>query len=166
MERYPKAYIEYLQHFHRTRDFFECHEVLEAYWKENPSSPYRLTWVGLIQVAVALYHERRGNLRGAQKMMSSAINLLNAEHLTQLGMDAEKFLQRLKNRIASLQNAKKVEYQNIDIPLLDPALEEHVKPAAAKDAVDPYYINKHLLRDRTEVIEARQAELRRRAEKS
>ena len=31
---YPEAYIEYLMYFHGNRDYFECHEVLEEYWKE------------------------------------------------------------------------------------------------------------------------------------
>lgn len=51
---YPQAYIEYLEYYHGARDYFECHEVLEEYWKENPSSPLSAAWVGLIQLAVAM----------------------------------------------------------------------------------------------------------------
>ena len=50
-EAYPEAYIDFLVHFHGDRDWFECHERLEEYWKEHPDDPKSDTWVGLIQVA-------------------------------------------------------------------------------------------------------------------
>lgn len=33
---YPEAYVAFLHEFHTTRDYFECHEILEEYWKEDP----------------------------------------------------------------------------------------------------------------------------------
>lgn len=35
---YPEAYVAFLHEFHTTRDYFECHEILEEYWKEDPLS--------------------------------------------------------------------------------------------------------------------------------
>lgn len=32
---YPEAYIEYLAEFHGSRDYFECHELLEEHWKKT-----------------------------------------------------------------------------------------------------------------------------------
>lgn len=32
---YPAEYLEYLVYFHADRDYFECHEILEEYWKEQ-----------------------------------------------------------------------------------------------------------------------------------
>ncbi len=61
---YPKAYIDYLVEFHATRDYFECHEILEEYWKEDPPKKRKRYWVGFIQLAVALYHHRRQNTAG------------------------------------------------------------------------------------------------------
>ncbi|WP_260405419.1 DUF309 domain-containing protein, partial [Paenibacillus sp. 598K] len=64
---YPDDYIQYLIEFHVTRDYFECHELLEEYWKEQPGDdPFYDTWVGLIQIAVSQYHHRRSNHRGAR----------------------------------------------------------------------------------------------------
>ncbi|WP_205628902.1 DUF309 domain-containing protein, partial [Acinetobacter baumannii] len=51
---YPEALIDYLVYFHADRDFFECHEVLEDYWKSLPKEERSLFWVGLIQIAVGL----------------------------------------------------------------------------------------------------------------
>ncbi|MCD2486520.1 DUF309 domain-containing protein, partial [Staphylococcus aureus] len=50
---YPKAYIDYLVEFHATRDYFECHEILEEYWKEDPPKKRKRYWVGFIELAVA-----------------------------------------------------------------------------------------------------------------
>lgn len=52
---YPKAYIEYLVHFHSDRDYFECHEILEEHWKQDGRNK---GWLVLIQTAVAFYHYR------------------------------------------------------------------------------------------------------------
>jgi hypothetical protein len=50
---------------------FHAHEVLEAVWKGAPE-PERELWRGLAQVAVGITHLRRGNLRGAQALLSRA----------------------------------------------------------------------------------------------
>jgi uncharacterized protein len=44
--------------------FFECHEAWEAVWKVSVSAE-KIFLQGLIQVAAALVHVQRGNLRGA-----------------------------------------------------------------------------------------------------
>ncbi len=77
---YPKAYIDYLVEFHATRDYFECHEILEEFWKEDPPKKRKRYWVGFIQLAVALYHHRRQNTAGAKRLMANSIRILQAEH--------------------------------------------------------------------------------------
>lgn len=162
MTCYPHAYIQFLQHFHQTRDFFECHEVLEEYWKEHPDSPYKETWVGLIQVAVSLYHQRRGNRKGAQKMMQSALRMLGADELNELGIDAPVFLQRLRSRLTELHQDEA--YADLDIPIADSALLAYVSPSTRSEVVSLDIIHKHTRRDRSEVIAARKREwLRRRS---
>ena len=49
-------------------DFFMAHEVLEGLWIRRRDDGLR----GLIQLAVALHHIERGNLRGAQTMIERA----------------------------------------------------------------------------------------------
>jgi hypothetical protein len=48
--------------------FFEAHEVLEGVWVRRRDKGLQ----GLIQVAVALYHIQRGNVRGARTMIDRA----------------------------------------------------------------------------------------------
>lgn len=152
---YPEPYVQYLVQFHQTRDFFECHEILEEYWKAVPDSPYRETWVGLIQLAVGLYHHRRGNLRGALKMLKSARGLLAGDKLSALGIDGTKLLAIVDERLAALAGEKEAAYRDVDIPLADPALLPFVQPAADSNWLGPDIIDRHTLRDRSDVIEAR-----------
>lgn len=159
---YPGAYRQYLVHFHRTRDFFECHEILEEYWKEAPDSPYGETWVGLIQLAVGLYHHRRGNWRGAAKMLQSARGKLAEGKLSELGIDEASLLSLVEERLVLLSCGERAVYRDLDIPLTDPALWPLVQPAADSRELGPDIIDRHILRDRSEVIAARQAALEKR----
>ncbi len=47
---------------------FHAHEVLEALWKQRPTSERDL-WQGLAQMAVGLTHAMRGNARGAAALL-------------------------------------------------------------------------------------------------
>lgn len=46
------------------REYFECHETLEALWNADPG-PTRILYKGILQVGVGCYHLLRGNYRGA-----------------------------------------------------------------------------------------------------
>ncbi len=48
-------------------EYFEAHEALEAAWREE-RGPARDLYRGILQVAVAYYHVRRGNYPGAIKV--------------------------------------------------------------------------------------------------
>lgn len=159
MIKYPKAYIEYLTYYHGQRDYFECHEVLEEYWKEHPESPLSTTWVSLIQLAVAMYHQRRGNWKGAVKMLTSAIKLLNHEDLERLGIEASQLKLLMKDRLFKLGENTQIVFEDMDIPFSDQKLEEQIAKIRTDDVVtDPFLLNKHTLRDRSEVIRTRQAQ--------
>lgn len=54
-------------------DFFMAHEVLEGLWIRRRDDGLR----GLIQLAVALHHIEKGNLRGACTMIERARTRLN-----------------------------------------------------------------------------------------
>ncbi|PSL50399.1 hypothetical protein B0H94_10310 [Salsuginibacillus halophilus] len=164
MEQYPEAYIDYLVYFHTDRDFFECHEVLEDYWKEATNKQERV-WVGLIQIAVGLYHERRGNTAGAERMISSSWNILEKrrEEVEALGLDAEALLEKLIERLQHLR--QDVPYVDMNLPINDPDLQTAVAHKAAQtgitfgaetDFTDDMIVHKHTLRpERAEVIQER-----------
>ncbi|WP_240377672.1 DUF309 domain-containing protein [Bacillus piscicola] len=155
---YPQAYIRFLVQFHAYRDFFECHEILEEYWKKEDKARREDKWVGLIQFAVALYHHRRENWRGAEKLIISACQRIR-EHrseLRDLSIDTDELLKRIDRRLAAIR--KKERYTDVNLPLTDSSLESKCQDECAKENVtwlsdsdlsDPYIIHRHILRDRT-----------------
>jgi hypothetical protein len=55
--------------------FFEAHEVLEGLWMRTRDEYQR----GLIQLAAALYHIQRDNVKGARTMCDRALPRLRLE---------------------------------------------------------------------------------------
>ncbi|SDN84331.1 hypothetical protein SAMN04487897_105121 [Paenibacillus sp. yr247] len=170
MEQYPEAYTNYLLYFHAHRDYFECHEVMEEFWKEHPGDERSRTYVALIQIAVGMYHIRRGNRTGAVKMLQSAEKNAQAAHVSSLGLDAVK-LQELINQTWNQIERDGYRYEDINLPITDPkliacCLEESTRRGltwqAPSPMADELLIQKHTRRDRSDVIEerARQQQIR------
>ncbi|NIK76537.1 hypothetical protein FHS15_001662 [Paenibacillus castaneae] len=165
MTDFPKAYVCYMVEFHASRDYFECHELLEEYWKEHLDDSLADTWVGLIQLAVALYHERRGNLRGANKMYVQAERRLSAAPLERIGIDQQHLLIQIGERIAALHANEKSPYTDINMSIIDSELlalclqqceERGLEWLAPSPLHNDSIIHRHTLRDRSDVIAARQ----------
>lgn len=57
------------------REYFECHETLEAEWNAEPG-PIRTLYKGVLQVGVGCYHLLRGNYRGAVMKLQSGVDYL------------------------------------------------------------------------------------------
>nr|WP_027414688.1 DUF309 domain-containing protein [Aneurinibacillus terranovensis] len=165
---YPQQYIDYLVYFHADRDYFECHEILEEYWKSFPIETRSAVWVGLIQIAVGLYHQRRGNLTGAEKMFAGALAILRDKQLSNLGVDREALLHDLQHRLQTLHTTP---YADLNLPLTAPELVQSCKTHAKKRAVtwlapsdftNSFLMHKHTLRDRSHVIRTREDTIKRR----
>ncbi|KZR60283.1 DUF309 domain-containing protein [Pseudobacillus badius] len=168
MYSFPLPYLSFLAHFHESHDYFECHEVLEEYWKEKTDQSRDSVWVGLIQTAVSLYHHRRGNFAGAQKMAAKALKILQSRtgELAGLGIDSEAFLRQLSCRLQEITEGKA--FAEMAIPFLDKevvlqyrSFHQSCTPSILeKDAA--YLRNKHLLRDRSPILDAREQALKQR----
>jgi hypothetical protein len=156
---YPDAYLRYLEEFHKTRDFFECHEILEEHWKTDPDGLRSGLWVGLIQLAVGLYHQRRGNARGALKMLRGARGKLAGSDPAAVGIDGDALLAALDERIRELEEHPAAPYRDLDIPLLDAALAPLTQPAVDSRTLGAAVTERHRLRDRSDVVAARRAAL-------
>jgi len=169
VSRYPDEYVRYLIYFHAERDYFECHEVLEEYWKEHPEDPRGDAYVVLIQIAVASYHERRGRRSGAAKMLNGAVERMTRTSLAPLGLDHDQTRSRLEERLRALE-AGDAPFEDLNLPIADPALlaacRERCRGTADWEQPSPmedmFLLNKHTLRDRSGVIaeRLRQKELR------
>lgn len=170
---YPNAFISYLIEFHATRDYFECHELLEEYWKEHPDDGLSDFWVGHIQVAVGQYHERRGNFRGARLMYESAIVKLSNYAPIMLGLDLMELISQLEQHITACE--EKSAYEDIQIDIVDTHLLALCKEATlqrglewgmSSKQVNDDVIHRHKLRDRSDVITARHEALQNKRQSS
>ncbi len=88
---------EFIRLFNR-EEFFDAHEVLEDLWQEYPA-PDRRYLQGLIQIAVALEHRQRGNLRGARGVLTSARRNLEDYLPRYGGFDLAELLEGASARI-------------------------------------------------------------------
>ncbi|WP_202081025.1 DUF309 domain-containing protein [Caldalkalibacillus salinus] len=168
---YPQAFIDYLIYFHADRDYFECHEVLEEYWKEQDQKDK--VWVGFIQLAVALYHQRRGNFNGAGKMMKGAIRILEQEQaqVSGLGVEAPTLIDDLRRRLLDIDLHQP--YQSIELPLKEDLKQRCLDICQLQGKVwnnpsnldDAFLLHKHTRRDRQDVIEERLRNLNERQKK-
>ncbi|MBJ6363623.1 DUF309 domain-containing protein [Paenibacillus sp. GCM10012307] len=163
--RYAKPYIDYLVEFHGTRDYFECHELLEEHWKEQGTSdPYADTWVGLIQIAVGQYHHRRGNVKGAEKLFRQAERRLNPQLLEQLGLSGQAVADMVRGKLQELSAAgEPPPFRDMDLPFRDLKLERECRERTTlagygwckPSRCDGQLVHRHTLRDRSSVIAAR-----------
>lgn len=171
---YPPAYIDYLHYFHCERDYFECHEVLEEHWKEKEAHDRELHWVGLIQIAVGLYHYRRGNLNGAKRMLTNAITVIrtNSSEIDSLALDSRRLIEILENQLSRIE--RQATYKSIDLPLTDEsllsscmtrALKENLVWGAPSDLQNQSLVHRHSTRNRDDVIQERLAQLMKRQQK-
>ncbi|MCP3763237.1 DUF309 domain-containing protein [Domibacillus sp. A3M-37] len=159
MYSYPVPYLAFLAHFHIDRDYFECHELLEEHWKETDGARDSI-WVGFIQSAVFLYHYRRGNTAGALRMAQKTLRCFsrNEQALIQLGIDPEQFLFSIRQAADKMKNG--APFKPIAIPITDERLEKefrHFAKTFHPELNERFLTDKHLLRDRTDVLEARAA---------
>ncbi|WP_214847896.1 DUF309 domain-containing protein [Exiguobacterium sp. s193] len=137
--------------FNIQEDYFECHEVLEELWQAGGRTDESL--VALIQLAVARYHHRRGNLTGALRTYPKAFQKIerHAASLTAAGIDAGRLIE-LKDTFMTN------DYQRIELPI-----DDHLARCLTKQSLEPldrpFLVDKHRLRNRQDVIDARQAAL-------
>lgn len=155
-------FIDYCAYFNGNEDYFECHEVLEEYWKEIAPRDKQHPLVGYIQVATGLYHWRRGNVKGAGKALKNARTLLKHNNLPAFSelIAFPQFIAHIDHSLAKIH--AKQPFQPFQITVtndeLNSLVSKHIKslPAQSKH----FLVNKHMLRDRSEILQAREAKKR------
>lgn len=130
---YEPLFVAYLVYFNRDRDYFECHEVLEELWLERGHDPL---YKGLLQIAVGLFHARRGNLSGGRKMLRSALERLSPYSEQTLGIDLGKLRRETEEYLSAIAEGKEqaFAYYDLTIRLLDPELVRAVEAASEQMA--------------------------------
>ena len=83
-------YIDYFHLFEEGK-YFEAHEVLEGLWRETKDET-REFYHGLIQLAAALVHFQKGNLKGAKELFRTASSYLKPYRPRYEGVEISKVL--------------------------------------------------------------------------
>ncbi|GEK30709.1 hypothetical protein KZO01_10180 [Kurthia zopfii] len=161
---YNPSFVQFLTYFNGNKDYFECHEVLEEYWKEIAPRQRKHVLVGLIQLATGMYHWRRGNFKGAstilQKSRHSIIEHTSSPFLEKI--DVAQLVEQIEAAEKSI--FAKQDFSPFPIAITDSALNKIVLSSidhlVVLDAT--FLINKHKLRDRSEVLQERAEAISRR----
>lgn len=127
---YDRLYVEFVYYFNIERDYFECHEVLEELWLEEGRNPLLQ---GLLQVAVGLYHHANGNVSGAVKLLTAALEKLEPHSDVVLGIDLAKLRRDSAAYVAKLHRIEEAPFApyDLDIVILDSQLDDLVRELAA-----------------------------------
>jgi len=141
---FKQAFSDYIIHFHVYRDYFECHEIMEDAWKQKSQFTKQDPEVALIMLATAMYHLRRHNKRGTHTLLKKTIQLLK---INKTFLSEYLDISILIEQITDIQ--KDLTYYPITLPVIEAIdIKNYYEPTQA-------IIHKHKLRDRTEVIQAR-----------
>jgi len=107
----PGALAEGAEHFN-CGEYFEAHEAWEKVWYGTEGEENRFL-KGLIQVAVSLHHLETGNLAGARKVMTTALDYLREFSSSRRGVDLDQL------RSAVLPIFRELEQGGDPYPLLE-----------------------------------------------
>ncbi len=88
-----------------------------------------LLYQGLLQAAVALYHHRNGNRRGARKLFRGALEKLKFQPADALGIDLAAFRRDAQACLDVLNVAEEAPFTEgeLEIHVLDPLLQKRVQ---------------------------------------
>ena len=155
-------FIDYCAYFNGNNDYFECHEVLEEYWKEIAPKEKLHPLVGYVQLATGMYHWRRSNVTGAARIIEKAILNFELNRNSEFFefIDLKQLLLLMKNQHRKIQGNEP--FTHFKLPITDRQLQELVQQRIKTiPLMDSHFIfNKHMLRDRTEILEARELKKR------
>jgi predicted metal-dependent hydrolase len=86
-------------------EFYDAHEVLEDVWRGS-SGPEKKFLQALIQLAVALHHHSKGNLRGARSLLARSARNLKAYPAEFHGIAVGRVLHEISEWESALHGSK------------------------------------------------------------
>lgn len=106
MSSLPPEYLQGVELFNQGA-YFACHEVLEGLWQSSAGQEREFLHA-LIQAAVALYHERRGNEKGARGVYARARRKLASLPPLVMQLPVENLLAELDDYFQSGRSRQKL----------------------------------------------------------
>ncbi|MFJ8065180.1 DUF309 domain-containing protein [Psychrobacillus sp. NPDC096426] len=160
-------FVQFLKEFNDTHDYFECHELLEDYWKEVSQADKNHPLTAFILLSTSMYHWRRGNITGAIKTMNGSIKRF-AETFPSSYYETINYVKLMQHATHSINIMKeKITFQRFAIELTNEELQHLVGALEIPSSSDLHFLtHKHMLRDRSEILieRERQKEMRKRLE--
>lgn len=154
-------YVDFCNYFNGNQDYFECHEVLEEYWKEVAPGDKEHVLAGLVQLATGMYHWRRSNFSGAARILTKSLHNIkkNEQSIFLKPLNLSLLEKQLLHSISQVEQHKSFHPFKIDI--IDSKLERLVNQRILEQPkIDEHFLlHKHMLRDRTEILQARAAKI-------
>jgi predicted metal-dependent hydrolase len=99
------------------REFFECHETLEALWNGEPG-PVRTLYKGILQVGVGCYHLLRYNYHGATVKLRSGADYLAPFVAGCLGVDVPRLIAEARVLLAAVEALGPERITQVDLTLI------------------------------------------------
>ncbi len=90
LESPPPRLREGIELFNQDQ-YFDCHEVLEDAWNDEPE-PIRIMYQGILQISVVYYHIQNKNWRGAMKVLERGIPKIRRFTPECMGINLDKLL--------------------------------------------------------------------------
>ena len=100
----PQQFWQGVEQFN-TREFYACHDTLEALWMEA-TEPEKTFYQGILQIAVALYHLGNHNWRGATILLGEGSNRLRRYPSVYGGIDVDELLEQSAALLRTLQQTE------------------------------------------------------------
>jgi uncharacterized protein len=116
-----KRWTQYLYEFHVTRDYYRCHDFLEEWWFEL-GNPQDHLLMAFIQLAVAQYHWRADNLKGAQILYEKSLRIfkMNFDKIHEYGINANRLIQQMEE---AKKNVELLDtFYEYNLPIMDDLL--------------------------------------------
>nr|WP_255723317.1 DUF309 domain-containing protein [Sporosarcina sp. ACRSL] len=160
-------FLNFIVYFNKNQDYFECHEVLEEYWKSIPNYTKDHPLTAFILLSTGLYHWRRGNMDGAYRTLVKAekrmreIRKLDVRYT--VAIDFKKLVHDTEQSVRLVKNSEP--FSPFPIALTSVSLQRSVEELASSMNLLPVgsdaVIHKHMLRDRSDILAEREKKKRR-----
>ncbi|WP_438318341.1 DUF309 domain-containing protein [Sporosarcina sp. FA9] len=151
-------FLKFIVYFNENQDYFECHEVLEEYWKSIPNRTKDHPLTAYILLSTGIYHFRRDNKVGAQRTLRKAYSRMETMTVDYPeytdGIDFNLLCKDINKMLSQLKNDES--YRTFKIHIISDELESLVNdlqlvlellPTGSDDV-----IHKHMLRDRSDIL--------------
>ena len=156
-------FIQFVVYFNEHKDYFEGHEVLEEYWKEIAPGDKTHPLTAWILLSTGMYHWRRGNITGASRTLQRSLQRFDLDKGSAFykGVDLQDIISHIEHSIEAIN--EKRPFRDFPIPITSPQLEAAIGDLPKQIPLEgSSLINKHMLRDRSEILKAREEKRRNR----